>query len=141
MNLPRLWESFQRPQSTPAHPPDERPEKCPIQTFEYNTRGFARKYDKDRHIPIHYKDTMICGFCPDSGNSDERIFNRAHVFKGHLLSEHHVEQTPTNSRKKTPTCFSTSKSTELTGCAPDANGQVQHLFSAVLQCSRLLREF
>ena len=28
---------------------NERPEKCPIPTCEYHTKGFARKYDKNRH--------------------------------------------------------------------------------------------
>jgi len=101
----------------------ERPEKCPIQTCEYHTKGFARKYDKNRHTLTHYKGTMVCGFCPNSGLPDEKTFNRADVFKRHLLSVHHVEQTPPNSRKKTPTGFSTGKSKKPTGYAPDATGK------------------
>jgi hypothetical protein len=80
----------------------ERPEKCPIQSCEYHTKGFARKYDKNRHTLTHYKGTMVCGFCPGSGSSAEKSFNRADVFKRHLTSVHGVEQVPPNSRRKSP---------------------------------------
>lgn len=80
----------------------ERPEKCPIPTCEYHIKGFARKYDKNRHTLTHYKGTMVCGFCPGSGSSAEKSFNRADVFKRHLTTIHGVEQTPPNSRKKSP---------------------------------------
>jgi hypothetical protein len=79
-----------------------RPEKCPIATCEYSTKGFARKYDKNRHTLTHYKGTMVCGFCPGSGSAAEKSFNRADVFKRHLTSVHGVEQNPPNSRKKSP---------------------------------------
>jgi hypothetical protein len=82
---------------------NERPEKCPIVTCEYHLKGFARKYDKNRHTLTHYKGTMVCGFCPGSGSAAEKSFNRADVFKRHLTSVHGVEQTPPNSRKKSPT--------------------------------------
>ena len=78
----------------------ERPEKCPIVTCEYHHKGFARRYDRNRHTLTHYKGTMVCGFCPGSGSVAEKSFNRADVFKRHLMSVHHVEQTPPNSRKK-----------------------------------------
>ncbi|KAK4197042.1 hypothetical protein QBC40DRAFT_108759 [Triangularia verruculosa] len=78
---------------------EERPEKCPIETCEYHTKGFARKYDKNRHALTHYKGTMICPFCPGAGTSYEKAFNRADVFKRHLTAVHNVEQTPPNSRK------------------------------------------
>ncbi|KAJ5454005.1 uncharacterized protein N7458_004961 [Penicillium daleae] len=81
----------------------ERPEKCPISTCEYHTKGFARKYDKNRHTLTHYKGTMVCGFCPGSGSPAEKSFNRADVFKRHLTSVHGVEQTPPNCRKRSPT--------------------------------------
>ncbi|KAI9706184.1 MAG: hypothetical protein M1820_004945 [Bogoriella megaspora] len=81
----------------------ERPEKCPIPTCEYHQKGFARKYDKNRHTLTHYKGTMVCGFCPGTGSAAEKSFNRADVFKRHLTSVHGVEQTPPNSRKKSPT--------------------------------------
>ncbi|OGM40903.1 C2H2 finger domain protein [Aspergillus bombycis] len=80
----------------------ERPEKCPIVNCEYHIKGFARKYDKNRHTLIHYKGTMVCGFCPGSGSPAEKSFNRADVFKRHLTSVHGVEQTPPNCRKKSP---------------------------------------
>ena len=78
----------------------ERPEKCPIATCPYHHKGFARKYDKNRHTLTHYKGNMVCGFCPGSGSALEKSFNRADVFKRHLTSVHNVEQTPPNSRKK-----------------------------------------
>jgi len=81
---------------------NERPEKCPIPTCEYHTKGFARKYDKNRHTLTHYKGTMVCGFCPGSGSNAEKSFNRADVFKRHLTSVHGVEQTPPNARRKSP---------------------------------------
>ncbi|CAI6335682.1 unnamed protein product [Periconia digitata] len=81
---------------------NERPEKCPIATCEYHLKGFARKYDKNRHTLTHYKGTMVCGFCPGSGSAAEKSFNRADVFKRHLTSVHGVEQNPPNSRKKSP---------------------------------------
>ncbi|KAK3308224.1 uncharacterized protein B0T15DRAFT_101969 [Chaetomium strumarium] len=102
----------------------ERPEKCPITTCEYHVKGFARKYDKNRHTLTHYKGTMVCGFCPGSGSAAEKSFNRADVFKRHLTAVHGVEQTPPNSRKKAAgTSSSTSGSAKLTGYAPDATGK------------------
>jgi len=78
---------------------EERPEKCPIETCEYHIKGFARKYDKNRHALTHYKGTMVCPFCPNAGTAYEKAFNRADVFKRHLTAVHNVEQTPPNSRK------------------------------------------
>ncbi|KAI1336139.1 hypothetical protein F5Y15DRAFT_213354 [Xylariaceae sp. FL0016] len=98
----------------------ERPEKCPIQTCDYHIKGFARKYDKNRHTLTHYKGTMVCGFCPGSGSAAEKSFNRADVFKRHLTAVHGVEQTPPNSRKKAAAANSGKK---LTGYAPDATGK------------------
>ncbi|KAK2630412.1 hypothetical protein QTJ16_001232 [Diplocarpon rosae] len=100
---------------------NERPEKCPIQTCDYHTKGFARKYDKNRHTLTHYKGTMVCGFCPGSGSAAEKSFNRADVFKRHLTSVHAVEQTPPNSRKKISSSISSTQS--LLGYAPDATGK------------------
>ena len=88
----------------------ERPEKCPIVTCEYHQKGFARKYDKNRHTLTHYKGTMVCDFCPGSGSAAEKSFNRADVFKRHLTSVHGVEQTPPNSRKKSPSNATAKKS-------------------------------
>ncbi|KAJ4263166.1 hypothetical protein NW762_006788 [Fusarium torreyae] len=100
---------------------NERPEKCPIQTCEYHTKGFARKYDKNRHTLTHYKGTMVCGFCPGSGSAAEKSFNRADVFKRHLTAVHGVEQTPPNSRKKSAASANSGK--KLSGYAPDATGK------------------
>jgi len=100
---------------------NERPEKCPIATCDYHIKGFARKYDKNRHTLTHYKGTMVCGFCPGSGSSAEKSFNRADVFKRHLTSVHAVEQTPPNSRKKTSGGVNAGK--KLAGYAPDATGK------------------
>lgn len=100
---------------------NERPEKCPIATCDYHIKGFARKYDKNRHTLTHYKGTMVCGFCPGSGSAAEKSFNRADVFKRHLTSVHAVEQTPPNSRKKTSGNVNTGK--KLAGYAPDATGK------------------
>lgn len=100
---------------------NERPEKCPITTCDYHIKGFARKYDKNRHTLTHYKGTMVCGFCPGSGSAAEKSFNRADVFKRHLTAVHGVEQTPPNSRKKTSGAVNSGK--KLTGYAPDATGK------------------
>ncbi|KAI0472140.1 hypothetical protein GGR56DRAFT_108254 [Xylariaceae sp. FL0804] len=102
---------------------NERPEKCPITTCEYHIKGFARKYDKNRHTLTHYKGTMVCGFCPGSGSAAEKSFNRADVFKRHLTAVHGVEQTPPNSRKKPSAAGNTNNNKELTGYAPDATGK------------------
>lgn len=77
---------------------EERPEKCPIATCEYHTKGFARKYDKNRHALTHYRGTMVCPFCPGAGSPYEKVFGRADVFKRHLATAHNVDQTPTNNR-------------------------------------------
>ncbi|RDW71291.1 putative metallothionein expression activator [Coleophoma cylindrospora] len=100
---------------------NERPEKCPIATCDYHIKGFARKYDKNRHTLTHYKGTMVCGFCPGSGSAIEKSFNRADVFKRHLTSVHGVEQTPPNSRKKLSPDVNSGK--KLSGYAPDATGK------------------
>lgn len=101
----------------------ERPEKCPIVNCEYHLKGFARKYDKNRHTLTHYKGTMVCGFCPGSGSAAEKSFNRADVFKRHLMSVHGVEQTAPNCRKRSPTS-SSSSSTSMT--SPGSAEQQHH---------------
>ena len=102
---------------------NERPEKCPIVTCEYHVKGFARKYDKNRHTLTHYKGTMVCGFCPGSGSAAEKSFNRADVFKRHLTAVHGVEQTPPNSRRKTTAGLAGNASKSLKAYAPDATGK------------------
>ncbi|RDW79285.1 uncharacterized protein DSM5745_06137 [Aspergillus mulundensis] len=66
----------------------ERPEQCPIVTCNYHARGFARKYDKRRHLLTHYGGSMMCGFCPDSVPDVSKSFDRADVFKRHLVAKH-----------------------------------------------------
>ncbi|KAF2399393.1 hypothetical protein EJ06DRAFT_478430, partial [Trichodelitschia bisporula] len=120
---------------------DERPEKCPIQSCEYHGKGFARKYDKNRHTLTHYKGTMVCGFCPGSGSAAEKSFNRADVFKRHLTSVHGVEQAPPNSRRKSPTvkkpgfAMTSSAGTCSTCSVTFANAQdfYEHLDDCVLR--------
>ncbi|KAF9635665.1 Zinc finger C2H2-type/integrase DNA-binding protein [Lasiodiplodia theobromae] len=118
----------------------ERPEKCPITTCEYHLKGFARKYDKNRHTLTHYKGTMVCGFCPGSGSAAEKSFNRADVFKRHLTSVHGVEQTPPNSRKKSPAAKKAYTGTSTAGTCSTcsvtfANAQdfYEHLDDCVLR--------
>lgn len=107
----------------------ERPEKCPILTCEYHHKGFARKYDKNRHTLTHYKGTMVCGFCPGSGSAAEKSFNRADVFKRHLTSLHGVEQTPPNSRKKAPTASNAKKASDSSGDAAGKCSTCSAMFS------------
>jgi len=97
----------------------QRPEKCPIQTCDYHIKGFARKYDKNRHILTHYKGTMVCGFCPGDNSASRKSFNRADVFKRHLTAVHAVEQAPPNCRKKT----NINRSTNLSDNTPGATGE------------------
>ncbi|KAJ5389407.1 uncharacterized protein N7496_000475 [Penicillium cataractarum] len=78
----------------------ERPEKCPIETCEYHIKGFARKYDKNRHALTHFKGTLVCGFCRGAGSAAEKSFNRADVFKRHLTSVHGVDQSLPRNRKR-----------------------------------------
>lgn len=108
-----------------THQP-ERPEKCPITTCDYHVKGFARKYDKNRHTLTHYKGTMVCGFCPGSGSAAEKSFNRADVFKRHLTSVHYVEQVPPNARRKSSNGSSssgTAASKGVSGYAAGATGK------------------
>lgn len=118
---------------------NERPEKCPIPSCEYHMKGFARKYDKNRHTLTHYKGTMVCGFCPGSGSSTEKSFNRADVFKRHLTSVHGVEQTAPNSRKKNSGA-STKSGLSISGACstcgvvfPNAQDFYEHLDDCVLR--------
>jgi hypothetical protein len=120
----------------------ERPEKCPIATCEYSKKGFARKYDCQRHTLTHYKGTMVCDFCPGSGSALEKSFNRADVFKRHLMAVHNVEQTPPNGRQKKslPKSGKTNYSDEYTSgkcstCSetfPTAQRFYEHLDECVL---------
>ncbi|KAL4729789.1 hypothetical protein ACLX1H_001816 [Fusarium chlamydosporum] len=81
---------------------EERPEKCPIVTCEYHIKGFARKYDKNRHALTHYRGSMVCPFCPGVGSPFEKVFTRADVFKRHLTAAHQVDQTGHSSGHRLP---------------------------------------
>ena len=110
----------------------ERPEKCPIPTCEYHIKGFARKYDKQRHTLAHYKGIMVCGFCPGSGSPMEKSFNRADVFKRHLTVVHGVKQLSPQSRKKSPSFGTTKKATN----SPSDIGKCSvclHVFKSALE--------
>jgi hypothetical protein len=119
--------------------PSEQPEKCPILNCEYNQKGFAHKYGKNRHT--HYKGTIVCGFCPGSGSPAEKSFNRADVFKRHLTSVHGVEQTPPNSRKRRrlPSYCedATGKCSTCSATFTNAQGFYEHLDDCVLRVTQL----
>lgn len=112
---------------------EERPEKCPIETCDYHTKGFARKYDKNRHALTHYKGTMVCPFCPGPGTAYEKAFNRADVFKRHLTAVHNVEQTPPNSRKQAGSGSSSATS--------ERQGEGAHNSGASAKCSICQSQF
>lgn len=112
---------------------EERPEKCPIETCEYHTKGFARKYDKNRHALTHYKGTMVCPFCPGPGTAYEKSFNRADVFKRHLTAVHNVEQTPPNSRKLVPGSSGSRESASSRGPGAGAKCSICHAQFATAQ--------
>ena len=76
----------------------ERPEKCPLQSCEYHTKGFARPYDRARHTISHFKQVMICGFCSTGASTTEKTFNRCDAFLRHLVTAHDVEQTSAGRR-------------------------------------------
>ncbi|KAJ9492054.1 hypothetical protein VN97_g1191 [Penicillium thymicola] len=80
----------------------ERPEKCPIVTCVYHTKGFARKYDKYRHTLVHYKGVMVCHYCPGAGTPKEKSFTRVDMFKRHLVSVHGAKLMPPNQRHQRP---------------------------------------
>jgi len=122
---------------------NERPEKCPIQSCDYHIKGFARKYDKNRHILTHCKRTMVCGFCLGSGSAAEKSFNRADVFKRHLKMVHGIEKMPP--RKKAPGAVApgkkltdypphaTSKCSTCSQAFSNARGFYEHLDDCVLR--------
>jgi hypothetical protein len=97
----------------------ERPEKCPIVTCEYHIKGFCRKYDKHRHTLTHYKGTMACSFCPVSA---AKTFNRADVFKRHLLSVHGAKHAPPPTGRKSFNSIASIPSMNFSDCAPAAQG-------------------
>lgn len=119
----------------------ERPEKCPMTSCIYHVKGFARKYDKNRHTLTHFKGTMVCDFCPGSGSPAEKSFNRTDVFKRHLQSVHNVEQTATSSRRKKPTSAGNDSPTvdapgicrSCGGSFPNAQALYDHIDECVIE--------
>ncbi|KAK3667374.1 hypothetical protein LTR22_001890 [Elasticomyces elasticus] len=115
----------------------ERPDKCPVTSCEYHERGFARKYDKDRHILTHYKGKMVCGFCTSDGSETDRTFNRADVFKRHLTAVHGAEQVRPGSKRRSPSVTGPTSARSCSTCGvwfPDAQGFYEHLDDCVLRC-------
>ena len=107
-------------------------------TCDYHQKGFARKYDKNRHFLTHYKGTLVCDFCPGSGSAAERSFNRADVFKRHLTSMHGVESYPQNNRPigvsaKEISIHATGKCSTCSATFNNAQDFYEHLDDCVLR--------
>ncbi|KAF2442697.1 hypothetical protein P171DRAFT_47850 [Karstenula rhodostoma CBS 690.94] len=120
----------------------ERPEKCPVGDCEYHVKGFARAYDRVRHTLSHFKETMVCGFCPTNVFAAERTFNRCDAFLKHLVTTHGVEQTPAGRKddvygeKNWPQQHLTSQMVATCGlCSEpfDAQGFYEHLRGCALR--------
>ncbi|KAI0411103.1 hypothetical protein F5X98DRAFT_64653 [Xylaria grammica] len=95
----------------------ERPEKCPIETCEYHTKGFARKYDQKRHTLTHYKGAIVCPFCLVPGTA-YKVFNRADVLKWHLIKVHNVTKiSPISPKIITSTSGSSSRNSRNSQCS------------------------
>lgn len=110
----------------------ERPVKCPVLTCDYHTKGFARRYDKNRHTLTHYKGIIVCPFCPGVGTPAEKTFSRADVMKRHLTSVHGVDQAPSNMRKAS---VATGKKGKCSICGREFEGAqtyYEHLDDCVL---------
>ncbi|KAF2863344.1 hypothetical protein K470DRAFT_123291 [Piedraia hortae CBS 480.64] len=66
-----------------------RPEKCPRGTCEYSIKGFARKYDRDRHAWAHYDHHITCPLCIGPLNAGRSpTFRRYTDLRSHLTREH-----------------------------------------------------
>jgi hypothetical protein len=72
----------------------ERPQKCPVTSCEYHTKGFQRRHDRIRHTLTHYEGIMVCGYCPGNETAAAKSFYRTDVFKRHLVNAHSVIQMP-----------------------------------------------
>jgi hypothetical protein len=70
---------------------NERPQKCPIKFCEYNSKGFARKYDQVRHTLKHFKGILACDYCSPVAPSGAVLFNYVEDLKRHLVHSHGVE--------------------------------------------------
>ena len=78
-----------------------RPEKCPVSTCEYHVKGFARQYDRTRHAVTHFREDLICPFCPEVEDRPKNVYTRIDVFRRHLTNMHNARQAPPNGRKTT----------------------------------------
>ncbi|KAG9811638.1 hypothetical protein KCU68_g20553, partial [Aureobasidium melanogenum] len=78
----------------------------PLSPTPPTTTSTTQMHSDSKHLfphppsPTPSSGTMVCGFCPGSGSSAEKSFNRADVFKRHLTSVHGVEQTAPNARRR-----------------------------------------
>ncbi|KAF2864934.1 hypothetical protein BDV95DRAFT_268348 [Massariosphaeria phaeospora] len=123
----------------------ERPEKCPVETCEYHVKGFARAYDRMRHTCTHFRGTMTCGFCADSGDTAQIHYNNVYVFSRHLTSVHKVTQVSaarraqllqrTTTANTVPQPSPHTPSATCTMCSEpfDAQGFYEHLLGCVLR--------
>ncbi|CAH0052368.1 unnamed protein product [Clonostachys solani] len=115
----------------------ERPEKCPMRNCEYYRKGFARKYDRNRHVLTHFKGTIICGVCPDGEDSNKITFYRPDTFKKHLTTVHGAELAASAPGKAAGQPSSGALSpTRCSICAytlPSVHALFEHLEDCVLQ--------
>uniref|UniRef100_A0A8H7N576 C2H2-type domain-containing protein n=1 Tax=Bionectria ochroleuca TaxID=29856 RepID=A0A8H7N576_BIOOC len=115
----------------------ERPEKCPMRNCEYYRKGFARKYDRNRHVLTHFKGTIICGVCPDGEDSNNITFYRPDTFKKHLTTAHGAELAASAPGKAAGQPSSAALSpTRCSICAytlPSVHALFEHLEDCVLQ--------
>ncbi|TVY92638.1 hypothetical protein LAWI1_G005753 [Lachnellula willkommii] len=115
---------------------DLRPEKCPITTCEYHTKGFARKYDKNRHTLSHYRGVLACPFCPGIDTPAQKSFSRADVLKRHLTSAHGVDQAPPSMwNSMAPDTVASGKKGKCSICKKEYDGPqafYEHLNDCVL---------
>ncbi|KAL7784310.1 hypothetical protein V8C37DRAFT_360011 [Trichoderma ceciliae] len=68
------------------------PKSVPLSRAKYHTKGFTRKYDKNRHMFSHCRGTIVCLFCPGVGSESAVAFDRIDGLNRHLFAAHHVDQ-------------------------------------------------
>ena len=117
-------------------------EKCTVPNCEYNKKGFARKHDKNRHTLTHFEGTLVCGFCPSLGTSTAKTFNRADVFKRHLVNVHGAEPVPLSLRQRSVPGLDEPESVASTpnrsiarcSCCPTGFNEVQAFYDHLDDC-------
>jgi hypothetical protein len=77
--------ALEEPETRTFLPHDQRAVKCPIETC---AKSFDRKFDRNRHALTHFKGTLVCRFCPQSGSAGLKQFTRVEMFKRHLTERH-----------------------------------------------------